>query len=285
MEEPPWTLALFCEKTVESKKLPELDGFPDIVHTAGTLPGTYTIKLEPGAKRVTHPVRRQPAALKQRIFEKLETGTGKICYITKVDQPTEWVNLMAVSLQKDQISICWDPSDLNRAIKREHHPMKTTTEVVANMPDAKVFSILDAKSSFLQIKLNGDSSLLTTCNSPLGRFRWLRLPFGIRCALKIFQHIMDQLLKGITGAASITDVIIVAGRDVTEHDQVFHKVIERATQYNLKMNLDKCQIRKAEVPYVDHLLTTEGLKPDPEKVEAAFSSQLKVLKTFSISVC
>ena len=253
--------------TVESKKLPDLDEFPDIVHTTGTLPGTYTIKLEPGAKGVIHSVRRQPAALKQRIVEKLEEMV-KEGYITRVDQPTEWVNSMVVSLRKDKIRICLDPSDLNRAIKREHHPMKTIEEVVASMPNAKVFSVLDAKSGFLQVKLDDDSSLLTTFNSPIGRFRWLRLPFGIRCAPEIFQRIMDQMLEGITGATSIMDDIIVAGRDVTEHDQVLHKVTERVTQYNLKLNAKKCQIRKAEVPYVGHLLTAEGLKPDPEKVEA-----------------
>ena len=61
------------------------------------------------------------------------------------------------------------------------------------------------------------------------------------------------------------DEIRVADWDVTEHDQVFCKVIERATQYNLKLNLDKCPIRKAEVSYVGHLLTAEDLKPDPGK--------------------
>ena len=79
---------------------------------------------------------------------------------------------------------------------------------------------------------------------------------------------MDQMLEGITGANSIMDDIIVAGRHVTEHDQVLHKVTERFTKYNLKLNTKKCQIRKAEVPYVGHLLTAEGLKPDPEDVEA-----------------
>lgn len=49
----------------------ELEKFPDLVRTTGTLPGTYTIKLEPGAKGVVHPARRQPSALKQKIVDKL----------------------------------------------------------------------------------------------------------------------------------------------------------------------------------------------------------------------
>ena len=53
-------------------------------------------------------------------------------------------------------------SDLNEAIKREHYPMRTIEEVISTIPDAKVFSKLDAKSRFLQIKLDEASSLLTS---------------------------------------------------------------------------------------------------------------------------
>ena len=78
---------------------------------------------------------------------------------------------------------------------------------------------------------------------------------------------MDQMLEGTMRATSIIDDIIVDGWDVTEHDQVLHKVMERVMHYNLKLNAKKCQIREAEVPYVGHILTAEGLKSDSEKVE------------------
>ena len=133
--------------TVESKKLPDLDEFLDEVHTTGTLSGTYTIKLEPGAKAVMQSVRRQPVALKQRLVEKLEAMV-KEGYIPRVAQPTDWVNSMVAPLRKDKTRLCLDPSDLNHAIKREHHPIKTIGEVVANMPTAKVFSVPDARSGF-----------------------------------------------------------------------------------------------------------------------------------------
>ena len=92
-----------------------------------------------------------------------------------------------VSTQGDKIRICIDPRDLNKVIKREHYPTRTIEEVVAEMPDAKVFSKLEVKSGFLQIKLDEALSLLTTFNNPIGRYKWLRLPFGLKCALKIFQ--------------------------------------------------------------------------------------------------
>ena len=147
--------------------------FPEILNTTGLLPGKYSIKLEPGAQGVVHAARRQPQSLKDRIVEKLkEMEANK--QITKVEQPTEWVSSMVVSLRNDKLRICIDPSDLNKVIKREHHPMKTVEEVIADIPEAQIFSVLDAKSGFMQIELDDESSLLTTFNTPIGRYRWLR---------------------------------------------------------------------------------------------------------------
>lgn len=110
-----------------------LSDFPELVRTTGMLPGKYTIKIEP------------PAALKEKIVQKLQE-MAEDGYITKVEQPTEWVSSMVAVTRGGKIRICIDPSDLNKVIRREHYPMHTVEEVVSSMPGAKVFSVLDAKS-------------------------------------------------------------------------------------------------------------------------------------------
>ena len=189
-------------------------------------------------------------------------------YITKVEQPTEWVSSMVAAVRNGKVRICIDPSDLNKVIKRKHHPMRTVEEVVSMIPGAKVFSVLDAKSGLLQIEMDEQSSFLTTFNTPIGRFRWLRLPFGIKCAPEIYQRIMDQMLEGIVGAISVMDDILIAAPTVEEHNAILRRVVERATSYNLRLNFSKCHIRQPSVPYVGHLITADGLRPDPAKVEA-----------------
>ena len=76
------------------------------------------------------------------------------------------------------------------------------------------------------------------------------------------------MLEGIEGATAIMDDILIAGSNTEQHDAVLRKVIERATSYSLKLNLQKCLIRQPAVPYIGDLLTSEGLKPDPSKVAA-----------------
>ena len=96
--------------------------------------------------------------------------------------------------------------------------MGTVAEIVGSIPDAKVFSMLDAKSGFLQIKLDEESSYLTRFDTPFGRYRWLWLPVGLKCAPEIFQRIMDQMIEDIDGAYAIMDDIVVAGPKVELHD-------------------------------------------------------------------
>lgn len=114
--------------------------------------------------------RRLEVAPKERAMNKLHEMESN-GHIVKVTEPTEWVSSMVVSRQGEKVCICIDPSDLNKVIKREYHPMRTIEEVISTIPDAKVFSRLDAKSGFLQFKLDETSSLLTTFNMAHGRYR------------------------------------------------------------------------------------------------------------------
>ncbi len=248
-------------------KVKGLEEFPELMKTTGTLPGTYGLRIDPTIQPVIHGPRRQPQAIIPKIKAKLDEMEREQ-HITKVIEPTDWVSSLVVVMKGEKMRLCIDPKDLNKAIRREQYPIPTTEEVIAGMPGAKIFSVVDAKSGFLQIKLDYESSLLTTFNTPVGRYRWLRLPFGIKSAPEIFQRIMDSMLEGIEGCRAIMDDILIAAKTPIEHDRILSNVAERAKSWNLKLNFDKCQIRKSEVLYVGHLVTAQGLKPDPAKVRA-----------------
>ena len=199
-------------------------------------------------------------------------------HIAKITEPTDWVNSMVTVVKGDKIRMCLDPKDLNRAVRREHYKIPTVEEIVADLTGATVFSVIDAKSGFLQIKIDYESSLLATFNTPVSRYRWLRLPFGIKCAPEVFQRIMDEMLSDIEGARAVMDDIIIAGTDVKTHDAILEKVVRRATEWNLKLNFDKCQIRKRRVKYVGHLVTDQGLAPDPDKIRAVEEIQFNSIQ-------
>ena len=139
----------------------------------------YNIVLKKDALPVIHPPRRVPLALQEKLRKTLNDLVNKKV-ITPVVTPTDWVSSLVITEKKNkELRLYLDPKDLNKSIKRSHYPLPTFEEIVPDLKEAKVFSTFDARNGFWQIKLSEKSSHYTTFNTPFGRYRWLRLPFGV----------------------------------------------------------------------------------------------------------
>ena len=234
----------------------------------GTLPCQYKITLDPDVAPVIRPVRSVPAPLRNKVEAALNRLENR-GIIAKVTEPTDWVSALVVTAKKDSddVRICIDPGDLNKAIKRPHHPLKTIEQVVANIPGAKYFTVVDAKEAFYHIPLEENSSYLTTFGTPFGRYRYLRMPMGLCSSSDVYQRAIEQLLTDYP-CQIIMDDILISGRTEKEHDDNVKAVMTRLKQINLKLSPHKCKYKTTEVRYVGHVLTDQGLKPDPNKVRA-----------------
>ena len=245
-----------------------LDEYDSTFKGLGELEGEIDISLDDKVNPAVHAPRRVPHAIKSQLKENLdkmeESGV-----IKKVTCPTDWVNsLVVVEKPNGKLRVCLDPKDLNAAVKRPHYPMPTLEDALAKMPGAKFFSKLDAFSGYWQLKLSETSSYLTTFNTPFGRYRFTRLPFGLVSAQDEFQRKMDEVFEGLPGVTPLIDDVIVSGRTRKEHDVNLRAALDRARDKNLKLNPEKLEVGVQEVAYFGHLITSEGLRPDPEKVEA-----------------
>lgn len=245
-----------------------LENYRDVFEGLGCLPTEYRIRLEKDAKPVINPPRKIPYALRNKVKNELDR-LEKMRVIQKVTEPTEWVNsLVVVEKPNKDVRLCLDPRELNKSILREHFPMKTVEEVAAKVKNAKIYSVLDASNGYWQIKITRDSQTYTTFNSPFGRYKYLRLPFGIKSSSEVFQRAVSQILENIEGCEVIADDILIWGKDKKEHNERLCAVLDRIKQANMKLNKSKCKIGLSEVAYVGHTFGTEGLKPSSEKVRA-----------------
>ena len=114
----------------------------------GILPREYKIEIDDHASPTIHPPRRIPHMLKDKVKHELKC-MEKMGVITKVEQPTKWVNAMVVVKKPNgDVRICLDPVDLNKVVQREHYPLKIVEEVAANRGDVEIFTTLDATSGF-----------------------------------------------------------------------------------------------------------------------------------------
>ena len=256
------------EPTVPMTKEMVLNKFKETFTGLGEIEGEIKIHLQPDSTPVIHPPRRVPFALKDKLQAELKRMED-MDVIEKVTIPTDWVNsLVTVEKPNGDIRICLDPKDLNTCIKRPHYSLPTLEDALAKMSGAQYFSKLDAKSGYWMLKLDEPSSYLTTFNTPFGRYRFKRLPFGLICAQDVFQLKMDEVFEGLDGVTPLVDDVIITGKTREEHDANLLAALNRATDKNLKLNPDKLTVGAKEVKFFGHLLTADGLKPDPDKVKA-----------------
>ena len=235
----------------------------------GCLPGEYRIKIDENVTPVVHPPRQVPVAIRDKVKAELQR-MEEAQIIKRVTEPTPWVSSMVAVSKKnsERVRICIDPTDLNRAIQREHFPMNNIDDIVTRLNGSKYFSTLDANMGYFQIKLTEESSCLTTFNTPFGRYRCLRMPMGAKCSAEKFQSALVTAFEGIEGVEIYQDDILVHGQSQKEHHKRLCQVLEKCREINLKLNKKKCQIDKTEVTYVGHRLTGEGLKPTKARVKA-----------------
>ena len=171
--------------------------------------------------------------------------------------------------KKDRkLRVSLDPKDLNKAVLREHYQLPTIEDISLCLAGAKIFTILDIKKGFWHMSLDEESSLLTTFNTPFGRFRWKRLPYSIKMAPEIFQRAMHKLIEGLNGTEVIADDFLIFRSNVREHDTNLHMFLKRCEERNVVLNFDKLQLRQDNVPFIGHVATAEGLKAALEKVNA-----------------
>ena len=171
---------------------------------------------------------------------------GVIC---RVEEPTDWVSSMAIVEKPDgRLRICLDPRHLNKAIKREHFQLPTIEDITTRMANAKWFTKLDANRGYRQIPLVEESQLLTTFNTPFGRFCYHITPFGIKSAQEVFQKRMSQHFSDLEDVETDIDDIIVHAETEVKHDRRLHSVLERCEKIDLTLNKEKClQVKRGYI--------------------------------------
>ena len=218
-----------------------LQRYAEVFTGLGEFPGVHHIHIYPSVMPVIHACRNLPLSIMDSLRETVK-DLQNIKVITPVNEPTEWVNSLVATKKKNGVlRVCLDPCNLNEAVKCQHYAIPTPEDVCSRLAGKSIFSILDKKDGYWQIKLDKPSSKLCTFNMPWGWFRFLRLPFGIKSASKVFQQKNCETFSDIPGVYVIADDMIIAASSEREHDEILQKVMERAKTANVKFNKDPVQ--------------------------------------------
>ena len=219
---------------------------------------------------IAQPHRRIPFHVRKLVEKKLE-ALEKANIIEKATGPTPWVSpLVIVPKPKnpDDICICVDmihptkPESVNAT-----SPKPGIKEITTDPNKACVFLKLDLNQGYHQVEVAEESRYITTFSTHLGLRRYKRLNFEVTSATEIFQNVIRETLEGILGTINISDDILVYGKSQEEHDSNLNATLQRLKHRNLTINKAKCGFNKRSVEYFGYKFSTEGISPDPRKVE------------------
>ena len=157
------------------------------------------------------------------------------------------------------------PKRLKQGIQRNHWYARTLDDILPELAQSKCFTMKDATSGFWYVLLDFRSSLLTTFNTPWGKYRWLRMPFGLRVSGDVFQERLDRVLRLVPGALGIADDIVMHGATESTYDGTVLVLCETARLNNLSLNFKKMQFKSRDCKFFGHRLTPDGIKVDPRR--------------------
>ncbi|KAE8740131.1 hypothetical protein FOCC_FOCC014367, partial [Frankliniella occidentalis] len=153
------------------------------------------------------------------------------------------------------------------ALIQQKYPIPTLEEISCKVRDKAVFTVMDLRDGFWHANLDDESSLLCSFATPFGIYKFKRMPFGLSCAPELFQYLTGQVF-GDTGARVYFDDVLVAGKDVQEHDLIMSRVLAKARSENVKFNPNKIQFRQTEVMFLGLLWAENKIRIDPSRTAA-----------------
>lgn len=160
-----------------------------------------------------------------------------------------------------------DYRKLNEKTIGDRYPLPNINDRLGR---SQYFTCLDLASGFYQIEVDEDSIQKTAFNTEQGHFEYLRMPMGLSNSPATFQRAMNNILSDLINEACLVylDDIIIFSTSLQEHLTNIKKVFDRLRQCNLKIQLDKSHFLSKEVAYLGHIVTPEGVKPNPDKIKA-----------------
>ena len=139
------------------------------------------------------------------------------------------------------------------------------------MHSAKVFSRLDLRNGFYQIRMLPEDIFKTSFTTPLGLYDWVVLPMGLISAPASFQRVMIDIFKDLPFVQVYLDDIVVYSPTEQQHQAHLRQVFQRLRGKKLKLNLHKCTFNVSSIDFFGYHISDKGVLPLPSNVEAIAS--------------
>jgi hypothetical protein len=254
------------------EKIPVVCDYPDVF--PDELPGMppdrdveFTIELQPGTAPISkRPYRMPPAELadlKKQLQELLDKGF--------IRPSTSLWGCPALFVKKkdESLRMCVDYRPLNAVTIKNKYPLPRIDVLFDQLVGAKLFSKIDLRSSYHQIKIRASDISKTGFSTRYGLYEFLVMSFGLTNALAYFMYLMNSVFMPELDKFVVVFIndLLVYSKSEDEHTEHLHIVLQRMRDHRLYVKLSKCDFWLREIKFLGHTISQDGISVDPKKVQ------------------
>ncbi|KAJ9545298.1 hypothetical protein OSB04_025005 [Centaurea solstitialis] len=228
----------------------------------------FRIDLVPGATPIAKaPYRLAPSELKEmlaQLQELLDKG-----FIRSSTSP--WgAPVLFVKKKDGTMRMCIDYRELNKVTVKNKYPLPRINDLFDQLQGAKFFSKIDLRSGYHQLKVRKEDIPKTAFRTRYGHYEFLVMSFGLTNAPAAFMDLMNRVCRPYLDKFVIVfiDDILIYSKTAEEHGDHLRKILEMLKRERLYAKFSKCEFWLKEVQFLGHVVTQEGIKVDPAKIEA-----------------
>ncbi|KAL4016633.1 hypothetical protein IC575_024285 [Cucumis melo] len=228
----------------------------------------FTIELEPNTTPISRaPYRMAPVELKE-LNVQLQKLLNKGFIRPSV---SHWGSPVLFVKKKDgSMRLCIDYRELNKVTVKNRYPLPRIDDLFDQLQGATVFSKIDLRSSYHQLRIKDSDISKTTFISRYGHYEFILMSFGLTNAPAVFMDLMNRVFKDFLDLFVIVfiDDILIYSKTETEHEEHLHQVLETLRANKLYAKFSKCEFWLKKVTFLGHVVSSEGVSVDPTKIEA-----------------
>jgi len=184
---------------------------------------------------------------------------------------SEYACRVTLPVKKDgSRRFCGDYRPLNAQTRWDSFPMPLVEDVINQLGNSSWFIALDLQSGFWQTRMAPEDMKKTTLIIKTGLYDWIVMPFGLKNVTSTFTKTMLEVFKdlGSKFLKVFVDDLNVHNESWEEHLQHLGVVLYKLREVNLKLNPNKCYFATKSITFLGHVVSEEGTKPNPGKIEA-----------------
>ncbi|KAL4017044.1 hypothetical protein IC575_024718 [Cucumis melo] len=178
--------------------------------------------------------------------------------------------VLFVKKKDGSMRLCIDYRELNKVTVKNRYPLPRIEDLFDQLQGATVFSKIDLRSGYHQLRIRDGDIPKTAFRSRYGHYEFVVMSFGLTNAPAVFMDLMNRVFKDFLDSFVIVfiDDILIYSKTEAEHKEHLHQVLETLRANKLYAKFSKCEFLLRKVTFLGHVVSSEGVSVDPAKIEA-----------------